>query len=442
MPAEPIAEFIAEPEPPETVPPEAEPVEAERVEAERVEAERVEVEPVEAELPELPGIEYNQPASSPYEYPIASVKIGRRSYGIPAYYIRGIPQIKREFEWHPLGSVLLADVDEDIGHTFVHFLYTGQYETLYSNCDRVREYRRSVFAYQAARKYGLPELESHAEKYIEHFGEFMQLEDILGTAVDVFTKLPHDEVWFQRYLRGYFVQSYRENMHFFHREEFTKSTGMCPHLDRTVLQLTIDILSSRIAELENTIEQAKKPKPETELESLPEPATEPETDIAAESAPEPESSTSMRPSDYDAESSANYAQPADLGYSEEAAPIHVLEEPEEPEMCDLPECTAKSLLIEVEPPAPTFSPAQPPLETYGNGDVSPGPPSPVELDPVPESAQEKYPSQEYPVPEPVPSDSNDALYGSTLKRRKKMKKKKKRTTVSPPPVSIVPISWS
>ncbi|CBF82344.1 hypothetical protein AN9197.2 [Aspergillus nidulans FGSC A4] len=415
MPTESIAEFIAEPEPPEA-------------------------EPVEAQLSELPGIEYNQPASSPYEYPIAIVKIGRKSYGIPAYYIRCIPQIKCEFEWHPLGSVSLTDVDEDIGHTFVHFLYTGQYETLYSNCDRVREYRRSVFAYQAARKYGLPVLEALAKRYIEHFSEFTPLENILGTAVDVFTKLPHDEVWFQRYLRGYFVQSYRENMHFFHRDEFTKSTGMCPPLDRIILQLTVDILSSRIAELESTIEQANELKPETEFESLPEPAPEPETDIAAKSAPEPESSAPTRASDYDAESSANYVEPADLGYSEEAASFPVPEEPGKPETCDLPECTAESS-VEVDPPAATFSPAQPHLETYGNGDVSPGARSPVELGPVAENAQGKYPSQEYPVPEPVPSDTSDGLYGSTSKMKKKKgkNKKKNRPMVPPPPV---PIIWS
>lgn len=297
-----------------------------------------------------------------------------------------------------------------------------------------------MFAYQAARKYGLPELEALAKKYIGHFGEFMQLEDILGTAVDVFTKLPHDKVWFERYLREYFVQSYRENMQFFRREEFTRSTGRSPSLDRTIRQLTVDILSSHIAELKNTVEQANKPKSETELESLPEPAPELETDIAAESAPVPESSTPTRASDYDAESPANYVEPADLGYSEEAAPIPVLEEPDEPETCDLPECTAESP-VEVDPPAATFFPAQPPLETYGNGDVSPGPRSPVELGPVAENAQEKYPSQEYPVPEPVPSDTIDGLYGSTskMKKKKKMKMKKNRTTVSPPPV---PISWS
>jgi hypothetical protein len=357
------------------------------------------------------------------------------------YYIQGIPQIKREFKWDSVGNIPLADVDEDIGHTFVHFLYTGKYETLYSNCDRVREYKRSVLAYQAARKYGLPELESVARKYIEHFGALMELEDILDTAVDVFMKLPHDEVWFQSYLRGYFVQSYRENMHFFHREEFTRSTGRCPPLDRTILQLTVDILSARIAELENTIEQANKLEPEIEQESLPEPAPELETDIAPESAPEPESSTPTKASDYDAETPANYTEPADLGYSEEAAPIPVPEEPKEPEMCDLLEYTAESPPIDVDPPAPTFSPAQPLLETYGNSVVSPRPPSPVELDPVAENAQEKYPSQEYHVPSPLFSESNGSLYGSPRKEKKKKKKEKKmkRNTVTPPPV---PISWS
>jgi hypothetical protein len=64
---------------------------------------------------------------------------------------------------------LLGDVDEDIGHSFVHFLYTGQHETLDSKCDHVKVYRKSVLAYQAARTYRLVDLEAVARKYIEHF---------------------------------------------------------------------------------------------------------------------------------------------------------------------------------------------------------------------------------------------------------------------------------
>ncbi|KAL4812460.1 hypothetical protein BDW67DRAFT_178696 [Aspergillus spinulosporus] len=401
-------------------------------EPEEINEEPVAVEPIlaepelpELELPKLPGIEYNQPQSSPYEYPIATLKIGRKSYGIPVYYIQGIPHIRNEFDWNPIGSILLTDVDEDIGHTFVHFLYTGQYETLYSQCDRVREYRRSVLAYQAARTYGLPELETVAKKYIEHFSTKMPLEDILHTATDVFTKLPRDE-------------SYRENMHFFQQEEFTRSTGRCPPLDRTILQLTVDILSARIAELQNTIEQAKKLEPLPEKDFLPEPAPELETDIAPEMAPESESNTVTRASDFDAGFPAEYTEPADLGYTEEKVPVSVPEAIEEPEVCGLPEGTAESPPIEIDEPVPPFSPAEPPLETYRNGVISPRVPSPVEVDPVAKNAQEEFCSQEHPVAEPVPSNFNGSWYGSSSKKQKK-KTKKKGSTVTLPPE---PISWN
>ncbi|KAL4749328.1 hypothetical protein BDW72DRAFT_194956 [Aspergillus terricola var. indicus] len=383
-----------------------------------IDEEPVAVVPQEA-LPELPGIEYNQPESSPYEHPIATVVIGAKSYRIPVYYIRGIPRITAILEWSTIDDIELADVDEDIGHTFVHFLYTGQYETLNSKCDRVREYRRSVLAYQAARRYGLLELEAVARKYIEHFGLSMQLEDILDTAQKVFRDLPYDEVWYRSYLREYFVQSFREDMHFFHRKELTRSIGVSTRFDRTIMELTVEVLSARISELENTVEQVDEPEPVSEPEPLLEPVPEPETNIEPETVPEPEPSTPPRASDSAAEFPAEFPE-------------------EEPEVSGLPECTAESPPVEIEKPAPTFSPAEPPLEAYGNGVISPEPLSPVDVDPIAGNAQEEYPPQEQPIPDPVHSDFDDSWHGSSLKKKKK-KRNVKRTEVERLPVAI---SWS
>ncbi|KAL4737888.1 hypothetical protein BDV11DRAFT_190617 [Aspergillus similis] len=386
----------------------------------------------EAAPSELPEIEYNQPKSSPYEHPIATIVIGKKRYGIPVHHIQGIPQIRAQYGWGPEDAIILADVDEDVGHTVVHFLYTGQYETLDAQCDRVREYRRSVLAYQAATTYGIFGLEAVASKYIEHFGALMQLEDILGAAQEVFRKLPYDEVWFRNYLKEYFVQSFKENMHFFHREEFANSVGRCPRLDRTIMQLTVEILSARIAELENTVEQVNGPEPVSEQEPLPEPAPEHESDIAPEAAPESDSSTPSRANDFVAEFPANHEKPADLECSEEEAPIP------EPEVRGSPEYAAESPPIEIGEPAPTFSYAEPPLERYSNIVILPRRLSPVEVGPVAEKVQEEYSLQEHPVPEPVHSDFNDNLYGSSLKKQKK-KKKAMRNALRSPPDST---SWS
>jgi hypothetical protein len=57
----------------------------------------------------------------------------------------------------------MSNVDEDVGHTVVHFLYTGGYETVSSPLDEsildlAREYKRSVLVYHALRTWGPTDL--------------------------------------------------------------------------------------------------------------------------------------------------------------------------------------------------------------------------------------------------------------------------------------------
>lgn len=47
--------------------------------------------------------------------------------------------------------IWLTEIDEDVGHTLVHYLYTGEYQTLReSEHRRHTEYKRSVLVYCAA----------------------------------------------------------------------------------------------------------------------------------------------------------------------------------------------------------------------------------------------------------------------------------------------------
>jgi hypothetical protein len=50
---------------------------------------------------------------------------------------------------------VLGDVNGDIGHTIIHFLYTGRYESLYSGYDLAAEYRQGARTNEAPRRYDL-----------------------------------------------------------------------------------------------------------------------------------------------------------------------------------------------------------------------------------------------------------------------------------------------
>ncbi|KAL4876042.1 hypothetical protein BJY04DRAFT_223528 [Aspergillus karnatakaensis] len=291
---------------------------------------------------ELVEIEYNQPITSPYEHPIATVSIGRKTFGIPVYFLRKIPQLKQQLDSNPREDIVLVDVDEDIGHTFIHFLYTGQYETLDPRYDLARKYRRSALAYQAARQYELPGLEEHAKKYIKHFGFFVSLQVVLETAREIFPSLPDDEVWFKDYLKGYFADSFSGSRDFFHEEELVKAIGQSSRFDRFILQLTVGILFSRISELEETVERVSEPapvpepEPEPELDSAPYPAPESIPESESGPNPEPESETASVPE----LSSVAYSEPpfeSEIILDAKPEPEKGIEPVPEPELEPMPE---------------------------------------------------------------------------------------------------------
>ncbi|KAL4948876.1 hypothetical protein BDW69DRAFT_175631 [Aspergillus filifer] len=371
-------------------------------------------------------------ANSPYEHPIATVVIGTKRYGIPMYYLENIPQIKRRL-WTPGPQAVLDDIDEDIGHTLIHFLYTGQYETLHSGYNLVTEYQRSALAYKTARRYGLLGLEAVARKQIEHFGPLVHLRDVLETARVILQNLPTDEMWFKDYLKEYLASSFNKDKESFQEELNTVIGQKCP--DRTILQLGVDILFGHISELEGITERVAEPapaaeaeaeaEPEPELELDPEPVAEPlsEPEALPEALPEP---LSDHESGLEAEAEPEYRshgplrvgefpviQPAeevvDVGFPEEDIPIP------EPEIPGAPEYTAET-------PSCWGTPAHPRVcssrlsQFYFN------------------SAQSPVENSE------GPKDLDPTLSG--LDRRKDKKKKKKKGTlavveVEQPPVDPV-----
>ncbi|GFF82392.1 conserved hypothetical protein, partial [Aspergillus lentulus] len=69
---------------------------------------------------------------------------------IPECYIQNYPHINSPYLFKP--HCTLSEVDEEVGHTIIYFLYTSNYETLrkVSKPDAsktVIEYRRSMLVY-------------------------------------------------------------------------------------------------------------------------------------------------------------------------------------------------------------------------------------------------------------------------------------------------------
>ncbi|RHZ60744.1 uncharacterized protein CDV56_108116 [Aspergillus thermomutatus] len=198
---------------------------------------------------QFPGdslIEYNQPESSPYESQIITIRVGSRTYRIPVCYIQNYPQFSSSLPWEP--HYILSEVDDEVGHTVVHFLCTGNYETLRTASEpgvskMAIEYRRSMLVYQAARKYDLYNLETYAKKYIEMFGESMSTFDRMEAAREIYSKLPQDETWLASYINKQLRIAFSLDKNIFQREEFYHGVGKDPVFDKAVMRMVVDIYS-------------------------------------------------------------------------------------------------------------------------------------------------------------------------------------------------------
>lgn len=94
----------------------------------------------------------------------------------------------------------LPEVDEDVGHTLIHYLLTGQYQTLGSDSvpddwKAATEFKRSVQAYCAAILCGIEGLEDFAKTKMEELSSELSVFDMQRVLEEMSTKLPQNDAW-------------------------------------------------------------------------------------------------------------------------------------------------------------------------------------------------------------------------------------------------------
>lgn len=150
----------------------------------------------------------------------------------------------------------MSNVDEDIGHTVVHFLYTGGYETVSSplgegTSDLAREYKRSVLVYHASRTWGLTNLEVLAQQKMQHLDEELPILEILRVVRGVFSSLPPGEAWLPGYIQGNLQHLLKPNDPGLGLREFYDIIGQDHEFDNAVMKMVLEILSLRICSMKD-----------------------------------------------------------------------------------------------------------------------------------------------------------------------------------------------
>lgn len=191
------------------------------------------------------------PISRPYELPIVTITIGHTKYGIPGNLLQDYPKLTQDPTRNP--HIALADVEEDVGHTLVHFLYSGSYETIDSTLTEgtymEREYQRSLLVYQASRTYNILNLGELAKKYIEHFDKAIPVYGILQATGRVFPKMPKDEVWLPNYIKKVLRRALLSHKMDFKISEALKECREYDPFCLTVMATVVEILSMKVQRL-------------------------------------------------------------------------------------------------------------------------------------------------------------------------------------------------
>ncbi|EAU30032.1 predicted protein [Aspergillus terreus NIH2624] len=252
--------------------------------------------------------EYTQRETSPYSTETIFLYIGSSEYSVPEYYLRQYSQLSSRS-----GSAqILESVDPDIGHTLVHYLYTGTYETLRCSSSegprRAIEFRRSVHVYHAARMYEIDGLVQYAKEYMRRFDDAATLFDILDVGREVFSKLPEDETWFQEYIEEKMNSALEADQESFKDNLLRYGIGRDIRFDPLILRILLDTFiqgheaspkaavddgsmvsrcESPQVEHEDHLEPPEQPIEEVpvEMDYVPEPVDEPDPEVADETSP-------------------------------------------------------------------------------------------------------------------------------------------------------------
>lgn len=212
--------------------------------------------------------------------------VGNKNYSIPENYTQGHLLSQPRQSRNP--RIILGDIGSDIGHTILHFLYKGEYETV--TCAKIQaethhvevEYKRSVQVYYAARKYDICGLDTLAQNYIMTLSESLSIIQILRGVRLIFSKLPEDEEWFHNYLHSKLSSSFTEDETTFQLDEFYNEILDDPALSKAILKFIVKAFTTETSRLRNTLSatgvsnETKKDGSEPSREQpLPEPLSGP-----------------------------------------------------------------------------------------------------------------------------------------------------------------------
>jgi hypothetical protein len=187
-------------------------------------------------------------AYSPYACnPVAiDVGPGLATYSVPKHLLRS----PRWSTTDAGGTLYLPGVSAATGHTLVHYLYTGTYQTLEAEEEDAvarayTKFKQAFLTFVLASAYELHDLERLAKEQIKRHGSQMALVEVLETVRKEFSKI--SRCWFHEYLQARAKEEFDLDYTFCTSKAFIKSVGEGT-LHRFMTSHLLEIFSDKLTD--------------------------------------------------------------------------------------------------------------------------------------------------------------------------------------------------
>ncbi|GKZ32318.1 hypothetical protein AbraIFM66950_001634 [Aspergillus brasiliensis] len=381
--------------------------------------------------------EYPQPSDSPYAGPINRITIGSTTYSIPDYYVSKIPTLK----FPRVTEFSLQETYADIGHTFIHYLYTGEYQTLALSPSlplqksRAREFKRSLYTFHLAQSHQIMGLLDHAKRYMQTFVTSVTTLELLQYSREIYASLLTGRKWFEWFLQDQLTAAFEASEARFREDVLKYGVGSDARFDQFILELVMKIYSGSMAKLTGATFNVSAARQDTP--NFDEDASTDQTTVVADSndsKSDPEASLDGDNSVKDSKSSDAVPEQQDAKppspSPRSASPLPFIFRSPQPVRVQMPA---------MEPASPKIEPASPKTEPKSEPEPEPKEPSkPAPAPkPIPEVTQPEKAAQpdKAPVDKPEPNPKTTPRRGAQTPEhhasgyhsspQKKSKKKKK-----------------
>ncbi|CRG89261.1 hypothetical protein PISL3812_06297 [Talaromyces islandicus] len=207
------------------------------------------------------------PKTSPYLSQFIKVRFGNSSdeYMVPEDCILVYRKLSRHLNDTSTSDVLnLQEADSQVGHTFIHFLYSGTYQFLGQHAlspmdTRDKEFEQGILVYSAAIKYDIPQLAELAKDQVYKASADLPLASVIRNARKLFDSLPRGDKLLLDLIKSLMEERLEKDADTFLTVNFFEGFGKHETLDPHLFRFIVEIYEKKLFHLtEKTQETTEK----------------------------------------------------------------------------------------------------------------------------------------------------------------------------------------